>query len=46
MLVVPMLWFHLIFPFLDVTTMKRLTSNSQDIEAQPLVLTIVALIRV
>jgi hypothetical protein len=42
-LFVPMLQFLLIFPFQDVTTMKRLTSNNQDIQARPLVLTIVAL---
>jgi hypothetical protein len=45
-LVVLVLWFFLIFPFWDVTTMKRLTSNNQDIQARPLVLTIVALTRV
>jgi hypothetical protein len=45
-LVVQVLWFLLIFPFRDVTTMKRLTSNNEDIQARLLVLTIVALTRV
>jgi hypothetical protein len=42
-LVIPMLWFLLIFLFRDASTIKRLTSNNQDIRARPLVLTTVAL---
>jgi hypothetical protein len=45
-LVVPMLWFLLIFPFRDVSTVKRLTSSNQGIRARPLMLTTVALTRV
>jgi hypothetical protein len=45
-LVVPMLWFLLIFWSRDVSTVKRLTWNNQDTRAQPLVLTTIALTRV
>jgi hypothetical protein len=45
-LVVPILRFLLIFSFWDVTTMKRLTLNNQDIQAWPLLVTTVALTRV
>jgi hypothetical protein len=45
-LVVPILRFLLIFPFRDVTTIKRLLLNNQDIQARSLVLTTVALTRV
>jgi hypothetical protein len=45
-LVVPMLWFLLIFPFGDVIIVKRLMSNNQDILARPLVITTVALTKV
>jgi hypothetical protein len=45
-LVVPMLWFLLIFPFRDVSTIKGFTSSNQDIQAQPLVLTTIARTRV
>jgi hypothetical protein len=45
-LVAPMLRFLLILLFQDVTIMKRLMSNNQDTRLQPLVLTIVAIIRV
>jgi hypothetical protein len=45
-LVVLMFRFLLIFPFWDVSTIKRLTSSNQDIQARPLVLTTVAHTRV
>jgi hypothetical protein len=45
-LVVPMLWFLLIFLFWDVTIMKRLTSDNNDIRARPLVLTTITYTRV
>jgi hypothetical protein len=41
-----MLWFLLIFPFQDVSSVKRLTSSNQDIRVRPLVLTTAALTRV
>jgi hypothetical protein len=44
-LVVPMLQFLLISPFWDVSTVKRLTSNNQDIQARSLVLTIIVCTR-
>jgi hypothetical protein len=45
-LLVPMLRFLLIFPFWDVSTVKRLTSSNQDIKARPLIFTTVARTRV
>jgi hypothetical protein len=45
-LVVPMCQFLLIFPFWDVSTVKKHTWSNQDIQAWPLVLTTVAPTRV
>jgi hypothetical protein len=45
-LVVPMRRFLLIFPFWDVSTVKKRTWSNQDIQARPLVLTTVASRRV
>jgi hypothetical protein len=45
-LAVPMLRFLLIFPFWHLSTVKRLTSSNQDIQAWPLMLTTIARTRV
>jgi hypothetical protein len=45
-LVAKMLMFLRVFPFWDVTMMKSLMWNNQDIRQYPLVLTIIAIIRV
>jgi hypothetical protein len=45
-LVVLMRWFLLIFPFWDVSTVKKRMWSNQDIQARPLVLTTIAPIRV